>query len=79
MAASCFGAAPPSPVPAAAPGLVDALFRRAEKLGVTVRYNAWVRELLREGDTVCGVILSNEDGERENHPRQIGGAGLRRF
>jgi tricarballylate dehydrogenase len=47
------------------PGLVDTLYRAAEKLGVTVRYNAWVRELLREDDRVCGVVLSNEGGERE--------------
>ena len=47
------------------PGLVDSLFKAAERVGVTVRYKAWVRELLKGDKGVAGVVLVNEAGERE--------------
>ena len=47
------------------PGLVDSLFKAAERVGVTVRYKAWVRELLQGDKGVAGVVLVNEAGERE--------------
>ena len=47
------------------PGLVDSLFKAAERIGVTVRYNAWVRDLMRDDGRVCGVVLLNEDGHEE--------------
>src|SRR5262249_40028241 len=47
------------------PGLVDTLYKAAEKAGVEVRYRAWVRELLTKDAGVGGVVLVNEAGERE--------------
>ena len=47
------------------PGLVDSLFKAAERIGVTVRYRAWVRELVHGKRGVSGVVLLNEAGERE--------------
>lgn len=36
-------------------GMVDALFKAAEKKGVKTVYNAWVRDLLELDERVCGV------------------------
>lgn len=47
------------------PGLVEALFRAAERVGVTVRYNAWVRELVSAEDGVAGVVVTDRDGSHE--------------
>ncbi len=47
------------------PGLVESLFRAAEKKGITIRYNAWVRDLVRDESGVTGVTLTNEDGKAE--------------
>lgn len=42
-------------------GLVDALFRRAESLGVTIRYDAKVERLLGDRHAVRGVVVNGED------------------
>ena len=36
-------------------GLVDQLYRAAEKAGVQVRYKAWVRDLIRTDAGVIGL------------------------
>jgi tricarballylate dehydrogenase len=38
------------------PGLVEALYNTAEKKGVRVCYDAWVRELIHDVDSVNGVV-----------------------
>ena len=45
-------------------GMVDALYAAAEKAGVDIRYNAWVRELIQSGGGISGVILQST-GHRE--------------
>lgn len=47
------------------PGLVEALYKAAEKRGVEIRYNAWVRDLVRDERGVTGVTLINGDGNVE--------------
>lgn len=42
-------------------GLVDALFRRAEALGVTIRYDAKVERLLGNRHAVRGVMVNGEE------------------
>lgn len=42
-------------------GLVDALFRRAEALGVTIRYDAKVERLLGDRHGVHGVVVNGEE------------------
>jgi tricarballylate dehydrogenase len=42
-------------------GLVDQLYRAAEKAGVNILYNAWARELLHSDQGVEGVVV-NVDG-----------------
>lgn len=39
------------------PGLVDALYRAAERSGVEIVYGAWTRELIYEDGTVSGVVV----------------------
>ena len=48
-------------VSAGGPGLIDSLYRCAEKMGVEIVYNAWARELIFDGTTVSGVV-ANVDG-----------------
>jgi tricarballylate dehydrogenase len=43
-------------------GLVDQLYRAAEKAGVDIRYNAWVRDLVHSDAGVSGVVVKL-DGE----------------
>lgn len=38
------------------PGLVDALYKAAEKKGVTIVYDAWVQELVHDVSGVSGVV-----------------------
>jgi len=38
------------------PGLVDALYRAAEKRGIDITYEAWVQELVRDEAGVTGVV-----------------------
>lgn len=40
------------------PGLVDALYKAAEKHGVEIVYDAWVRELIADSDGVHGVVAT---------------------
>jgi len=47
------------------PGLVEALYRAAEKKGVEVRYHAWVRDLVRDGNGIAGVVVSHPDQGQE--------------
>jgi tricarballylate dehydrogenase len=47
------------------PGLVEALYKAADKRGVAVRYNSWVRDLVRDERGVTGVSLINEEGNAE--------------
>ncbi|TCT03289.1 FAD-dependent tricarballylate dehydrogenase TcuA [Aquabacter spiritensis] len=42
------------------PGLVDALYAAAEKKGVDILYEAWVRELVHDDAGVQGVVLQYE-------------------
>ncbi len=42
-------------------GLVDALFRRAEALGVSIRYDSKVERLLGDRHEVCGVAVNGEE------------------
>ncbi|UXC93676.1 MULTISPECIES: FAD-dependent tricarballylate dehydrogenase TcuA [Sphingobium] len=54
------------------PGLVDALYNAAEQRGVEIRYNAWVRDLLRDESGISGVTLLNGQGEIETiHARAV--------
>ncbi|MCW5690919.1 MAG: FAD-dependent tricarballylate dehydrogenase TcuA [Pseudolabrys sp.] len=39
-------------------GLVDQLYRAAEKAGVTIRYNAWARDLIYTDEGVQGVLVN---------------------
>ena len=59
-------------------GLVDFLFKSAERNGITVRYNTGLRKLIqnRKGE-VTGVSVFGPDGYEES--RQVGGARLRRL
>ncbi len=52
-------------VAAGGPGLVEALYNAAEKRGIDIRYEAWVRDLIRDEDGVKGVILTRPDGKQE--------------
>jgi tricarballylate dehydrogenase len=47
------------------PGLVDALYRAAEKKGIEVRYQAWARGLVKRDGAVAGVIVTLPDGAEE--------------
>lgn len=58
-------------VAAGGPGLVDSLYRAAEKLGVEIRYDAWVRELIRDDDGVHGVIAKIDGTTRELHAGSV--------
>jgi tricarballylate dehydrogenase len=44
------------------PGLVEALYRSAEKHGVEIRYGAWVQELVSSDEGVSGVIVKFDTG-----------------
>jgi FAD binding domain/Mandelate racemase / muconate lactonizing enzyme, N-terminal domain len=55
-------------VSAGRPGLIDALYRRAEKMGIEVIYNAWVRELVYDGRTVFGVLAAIDGGRPIRYP-----------
>jgi tricarballylate dehydrogenase len=45
-------------VSAGGPGLIDALYRRAEKVGIEVVYDAWARDLIHDGECVSGIIAT---------------------
>ena len=46
------------------PGLVEALYQRAEQVGVQIVYDAWVQDLVVEGDCVCGVVVRHAGAAR---------------
>jgi tricarballylate dehydrogenase len=52
-------------VKAGGPGLVDALYKKAEKIGIEIRYNAWVRNLVNDEHGVRGVVITKADGTQE--------------
>lgn len=45
-------------VEAGGPGLVDGLYRAAEKRGIDIMYEAWVRDLIRDEAGVTGVKVT---------------------
>jgi tricarballylate dehydrogenase len=47
------------------PGLVDGLYKAAEKHGVTLRYQAWVRELIDSDQRVLGVRATIDGATHE--------------
>ncbi len=47
-------------VAAGGPGLVDALYRAAERRGIVVVYEAWVRRLVRDDAGVHGVEVTHD-------------------
>lgn len=52
-------------------GLVDQLYRAVEEAGIEVRYNAWVRELVRSAQNVSGVSLGVDGAAQEIHCRSV--------
>ena len=52
-------------VAAGGPGLVDGLYKAAEKRGVTTVYDAWVRDLVHSDMGVHGVRVTIQDTTRE--------------
>jgi tricarballylate dehydrogenase len=48
------------------PGLVDSLFRAAERVGVEIVYDAWVRDLIGDESGVCGARV-RVDGVEQDH------------
>ena len=52
-------------VAAGGPGLVDALYQRAEKNGVEIVYEAWVKDLVHDDDGVKGVVVKLDGKEIE--------------
>jgi tricarballylate dehydrogenase len=52
-------------VQAGGPGLVDALYRAAEKRGIEIRYDSWVRDLVYEDGAVKGVVVARQEGGDE--------------
>lgn len=52
-------------VQAGGPGLVDSLYRAAEKRGIEIVYDAWVRDLVRSDLEVTGVRVAVDRQERE--------------
>lgn len=59
-------------VAAGGPGLVDALYKRAEKLGVEIRYQANVRSLLHDGAKgVSGVRVVMDNAVHELNAKSV--------
>ena len=52
-------------------GMVDSLFKAAEKKGIKVIYNAWVRDLLASDDGVHGVQVRVDGKTRDFHARSV--------
>ncbi|GGE51558.1 tricarballylate dehydrogenase [Agaricicola taiwanensis] len=46
-------------------GLVDTLYKAAEKAGVDIRYNAWVRDLMSSDDGITGVVVKLDNVTHE--------------
>ena len=47
------------------PGLVDSLYLRAEKNGVEIVYEAWVKDLIHDSEGVKGVLVRLDGKEME--------------
>jgi tricarballylate dehydrogenase len=52
-------------------GLLDALYSAAEKAGIQVVYNAWVRDLLNGDGGITGVIVNVDGTTREISGRSV--------
>lgn len=52
-------------------GLMDALFARAERHGIEIRYRHNVVRLLQSSEGVCGVVARTPEGEREISARSV--------
>ncbi|WP_173931186.1 FAD-dependent tricarballylate dehydrogenase TcuA [Chelativorans sp. Marseille-P2723] len=58
-------------VAAGGPGLVDALYARAEKLGVEIRYETWVRDLIYDQHSVSGVVAVSGGATQRIYARAV--------
>jgi len=58
-------------VAAGGPGLVDALYVRAEKNGVDVVYEAWARDLIADAGGVKGITVRHKGREIDLHARAV--------
>jgi tricarballylate dehydrogenase len=58
-------------VAAGGPGLVDSLYQRAEKNGVQIAYQAWVKDLIHDNDGVKGVVVRHGGAEIEIHATAV--------
>jgi tricarballylate dehydrogenase len=52
-------------------GLVDQLYRAAEKAGVQIRYKAWVRDLIHSDAGVTGVVVKMDQDTREIFAKSV--------
>jgi tricarballylate dehydrogenase len=52
-------------------GLVDQLYRAAEKAGVQIRYKAWVRDLIHSDAGVTGVVVKMDQETQEIFAKSI--------
>ena len=52
-------------------GLVDQLYHAAEKAGVHVRYDAWVRDLIHSDQGVTGIVVKLGDVTREIFAKSV--------
>ena len=49
------------------PGLVDALYKSAEKKGIPIVYQAWVQDLVKDDSGVNGVLVKHEGVTKTIH------------
>ena len=66
-----FSGGGPMVVRGGGPGLMEALYATAEKLGVHVVYNAWVHDLVTEGARVGGVLARIDGEDRQLRSRAV--------
>jgi tricarballylate dehydrogenase len=52
-------------------GLVDQLYRAAEKAGVHIRYNAWARDLIHSDQGVTGVVVKVDGGTQKLSAKSV--------
>ena len=53
------------------PGLVQTLYKAAEKAGVTILYNAWAKSLIQSDAGVHGVVVKLDGVTREFHAGSV--------
>lgn len=53
------------------PGLVDSLYAAAQKRGIDIVYDAWVRELIADDDGVHGVVVKIDGHTRNVEARAV--------